>query len=89
MKWLWVLFLSIISVLFLVKGIELWSVVDNVDGDGIGISFLGLSISDRVLNDRIPGYALGFTIASLIPFLVAANIALRAKMTKKTDIENV
>jgi hypothetical protein len=89
MRWLLVLLLSIISVLFLIKGIELWSVIDHVDGDGIGISFLGFSINDRVLNDSISGYALGFTIASIIPFLVAANIALRVKMKKNLNAEKI
>ncbi len=89
MKWLWVLVLSIISVLFLIKGIELWSVIDHVDGDGIGITFLGFNINDRVLNESISGYAMGFTIASIIPFLVAANIALRAKIKKNLNAEKI
>jgi hypothetical protein len=89
MRWLMVLLLSIISILFLFKGIELWSAIDHVDGDGIGISFVGLSISERVLNESIPGYALGFTISSIIPILVAINIALKAKSRKKIDIKNI
>jgi hypothetical protein len=79
MRWLMVILLSIISILFLEKGIELWSAIDQVDGDGIGISFVGLSVSERVLNESIPGYALGFTISSLIPILVAINIAIKLK----------
>ncbi|MCM3664274.1 hypothetical protein M3204_07655 [Mesobacillus subterraneus] len=89
MRWLIVLLLSIISILFLFKGIELWSAIDHVDGEGIGISFVGLSISERVLNESIPGYALGFTISSIIPILVAINIALKAKSRKKIDIKNI
>lgn len=89
MKWLLVMMLSIISVVFLFKGIELWSVIDHVDGDGIGITFLGFSINDRVLNESISGYALGFTIASIIPFLVAANIALRVKIKRNLDAEKI
>lgn len=88
MKWLWVLLLMIISFLFLIKGLELWSVINHVDGDGIGVTFLGLSVNDHVMNESISGYALGFTIASIIPFLVAANIALRAKIKKKIDTKN-
>lgn len=79
MRWLMVILLSIISILFLEKGIELWSSIDKVDGDGIGISFVGLSVSERVLNESIPGYALGFTISALIPILVAINIAIKSK----------
>lgn len=89
MRWLWVLLLSIISVLFLIKGIELWSAIDHVDKDGIGITFLGFSITDKVLNERISGYALGFTIASIIPFLVAANIVIRAKIKKNIYTEKI
>lgn len=89
MRWLMVLLLSIISILFLFKGIELWSAIDHVDGDGIGISFIGLSISKRVLNESIPGYALGFTISSIIPILVAINIALNAKSRKRIDTKNI
>jgi hypothetical protein len=89
MRWLMVLLLSIISILFLFKGIELWSAIDHVDGDGIGISFIGLSISERVLNESIPGYALGFTISSIIPILVAINIALKEKSRNKIDTKNI
>lgn len=89
MRWLMVLLLSIISILFLFKGIELWSAIDHVDGDGIEISFIGLSISERVLNESIPGYALGFTISSIIPILVAINIALNAKSRKRIDTKNI
>jgi hypothetical protein len=89
MRWILVLLLTTISVLFLLKGFELWSVINNVNGDGIQISFLGLRINEHVLNESISGYALGFTIASIIPFLVAANIALRAKMKKKIDPKNI
>jgi hypothetical protein len=89
MRWLMVLLLSIISILFLFKGIELWSAIGHVDGDGIGISFMGLSISERVLNESIPGYALGFTISSIIPILVAISIALNAKSRKRIDTKNI
>jgi hypothetical protein len=89
MRWLMVLLLSIISILFLFKGIELWTAIDRIDGDGIGISFIGLSISERVLNESIPGYALGFTISSIIPILVAINIALKEKSKKRIDTKNI
>ena len=89
MRWLLVVLLSIISILFLGKGIELWSVLNNVSGDAIGISFIGMSISERVLKESIPGFALGFTISSLIPILVAINIAMKIKPKKKIDTENI
>lgn len=89
MRWLLVLLLSIVGVLFLEKGIELWSVIGKVDGDGIGISFLGLSIDEKVLNDSISGYALGFTISSIIPILVAINIALKIKPKKRMNAKHL
>lgn len=79
MRWLLVILLSIISILFLEKGIELWIVLANIDGEGIGISFLGTSIIEKVFKDSIPGFALGFTISALIPLMVAINIALKSR----------
>lgn len=89
MKWLMVITLSILSILFLEKGIELWSIVNHVDGDGVGVSFMGMSIGEKVLNESLPGYALGFTVSALIPILVAINIALRLKTKKKIESNNI
>jgi hypothetical protein len=87
MRWVLVMLLSITGALFFIKGIELWSMIGKVDGDGIGISFLGLSVSDKVLNESISGYALGFTVSSLIPILVAVNIAMKRKTDNKIATE--
>jgi hypothetical protein len=89
MKWLMVITLSILSILFLEKGIELWSIINHVGGDGVGVSFMGMSISEKVLNESLPGYALGFTVSALIPILVAINIALRLKTKKKIESNNI
>ncbi|HAQ08366.1 MAG TPA: hypothetical protein DCR24_12920 [Bacillus bacterium] len=89
MRWLLIILLSVISILFLGKGIELWTIFNNVDGDGIGISFIGMSISEGVLKESIPGFALGFTVSSLIPIIVAINIAMKMKPEKKVDAENI
>lgn len=83
MKWFLVVLLSMFGLLFLGKGIELWTVLDQVDGSGIGISFLGIEIIDRVLKDRIPSYAFGFTIAAAIPILVAINVAIKSNIKKE------
>lgn len=80
MRWGFTILLLLISMLFLVKGIELWSALGSVDGDGIGIKFIGVNINDHVLKENIPGYALGFSIASLIPILVAVNFALKKRI---------
>lgn len=89
MRWLFVILLSVIGLLFLLKGIELWSVIGKVDGEGIGISFLGMNISDKVLNESISGYALGFTVSSIIPILVAINIAMKRQSGNHINTEKI
>lgn len=83
MRWIWVIVLVSFSLLFFVKGIELWSVADHIDGAGIGITFLGVEVSDTVMKSNIPGYALGFTVAALIPLMVAISIARKFIIVKK------
>jgi hypothetical protein len=69
--WIVFIFLAFITVLMVNKGLDLWSLGTNVDGDGIGIHFLGLEISDRVQEGNIPKYAIGFFVASFITLLFA------------------
>lgn len=89
MRWLFVIILSIISLLFLSKGIELWIDFVNVDAKGIEISFLGLNINEKVFQESIPGYALGFTISAFIPVLVAINMVLKRKNKKTVNHEHI
>lgn len=89
MRWLFVFILSIISLLFLGKGIELWIDFVNVDVEGIKISFLGLNINEKVFQESIPGYALGFTVSALIPILVAINIVLKRENKKIVNPEHI
>ncbi|MBO1514108.1 hypothetical protein [Metabacillus bambusae] len=70
-RWIGFIFLAFITVLMFNKGIDLWFLGTNVDGDGIGIHFLGLEINDRVADENIPTYATGFFVASLITLLIA------------------
>jgi hypothetical protein len=70
-SWIVFIFLAFISVLMVNKGLDLWSLGTNVDGDGIGIHFLGLEINDRVPEAKIPSYAIGFFVTSLITLLIA------------------
>lgn len=63
--------LAFITVLMVNKGIDLWTLGTNVDGDGIGVHFLGLEINDRVPKANIPTYAIGFFVASFITLLTA------------------
>lgn len=53
------------------KGINLWSIGTNVDGDGIGIYFLVFEINDRVLTADIRKYAICFFVTSVLAILVS------------------
>ncbi|WP_226670742.1 hypothetical protein [Metabacillus litoralis] len=64
-RWILCVFVASISILMVVKGIDLWSFGTKVDGDGVGIHFLGLEINDNVPEASIQNYALGFFIASI------------------------
>lgn len=70
-RWIVLFFLGLISVLLVNKGFDLWSLGTNVDGDGIGVHFLGIEINDRVPEGNIPTYAIGFFVASIITLLIA------------------
>ncbi|MGP1909926.1 hypothetical protein ACTSEZ_17275 [Metabacillus sp. JX24] len=70
-RWLVFTFLAFITILMVIKGIDLWTLRTNVDGDGIGVHFLGLEINDRVPEAKIPTYAIGFFVASFITLLIA------------------
>lgn len=63
--------LVFISILTVVKGIDLWSLGTNVNGDGIGIHILGLELIDRVPETIIPIYAIGFFIISILTISIA------------------
>ncbi|CAM3738933.1 hypothetical protein [Mesobacillus zeae] len=80
MKWVLVFILCGISLLFLSKGAELWFTL----GNPASISFLGVPINENVPKESVAGYALGFTVAAIIPVLVAVNIYFRAALKKKT-----
>jgi hypothetical protein len=73
-SWIVFIFLALISVLMVNMGLDLWSLGTNVDGDGIGIHFLGLEINDRVPEAKIPSYAIGFFVTSLITLLIAIGL---------------
>lgn len=83
-RWVIVCVLILFGVLALNKGLDLWSLGSNVDGDGIGLYFLGIEINDTVPEGSIPSYAIGFLISSLIALvtslvLIGMNLKLRNK----------
>ncbi|MDR4888576.1 hypothetical protein RGU12_13765 [Fredinandcohnia sp. QZ13] len=67
-------FVKLTFTLFL-KGLELWSLGTNVNGDGIWVHFLGLEIDDRVPEKIIPVYSICFFIASLLTLLITFILA--------------
>ncbi|WP_054028678.1 hypothetical protein [Bacillus sp. FJAT-28004] len=73
-RWIVFICLAFITVLMFNKGLDLRSLGTKVDGDGIGIYFLGLEINSRVPADRIPTYADGFFVTSMISMLIAITI---------------
>ena len=70
-RWIVFIFLIFIAFQLVNKGLELRSFGTNIDGDGIGIHFLGLEINDRVSEGNISTYAVGFFVSSMITLLVA------------------
>jgi hypothetical protein len=79
-KILWVIIaiLSFTTVLLVNKGLDLWSLRTNVDGNGIGIYFWGFEINDRVSEKSIQPYAIGFFAASLITMTIATALIRKA-----------
>ena len=63
--------LFILAGLLLQKGMDLSAMGTNVDGDGIGIDFLGAEVTHRVPEHKIPRYATDFYIASAVTTVIA------------------
>jgi hypothetical protein len=59
------------AILLFNNGLELWSLGTDVDGEGIGVYFFAVKINDRVPEESIPSYAIGFFISSFIAFFIA------------------
>jgi hypothetical protein len=87
MRWAIGLIFSLIGVLLLTKGLSLRAIAaETVDGDGIGVHFLGMEISNRVPTADIPIYANGFLGTGVILLIFAVSlfiILLREKNTFK------
>ncbi|SFK34005.1 hypothetical protein SAMN04487936_111121 [Halobacillus dabanensis] len=63
--------IMVIAALMLFKAVGLFTVGTNVDGDGIGIHFLGMEINDRVPETEIPMYATQFLMYGSTTLLIA------------------
>jgi hypothetical protein len=82
-RWIVFILLAFIAVLMVIKGLDLWSLGTNVDGDGIGINFLGLELNDQVPEANIPAYAIGFFVSGFITLLIAYALAGRTFLKLK------
>ncbi|MFD2923193.1 hypothetical protein ACFS6F_05435 [Halobacillus naozhouensis] len=77
-----VILFAYLAYLLYEKGVELKAMGTNADGDGIGISFLGLQVAERVPEENIPQHAKGFFVTSVI-FVVIGLTLLFQPLIKK------
>jgi hypothetical protein len=87
MRWVSGIFFSVVGVLLLTKGLHLRSIgLVEVDGNGIGVYFLGMEINEKVAAADIISYANGFLGSGTIFLLLAVClfvILLKEKSTFK------
>jgi hypothetical protein len=81
--WIISILLILLTALLVKEGAELWSLGTNVDGNGIGVHFLGLEINDRVPEASIPSYAIGFFVTSVITLLLTITVIGRRFLKSK------
>ncbi len=77
-----VLFVGL-SILTVLKGLELRLYGTDVDGQGIGVYFLFFEINDRVPENDIPSYAYGFFISSLLALFIAVGLVFNRYLKLK------
>jgi hypothetical protein len=82
-RWVIIAIFSFATILLVNKGLDLWTLRTNVDGNGIGIYFLGFEINDRVPEKSIPPYAIGFFTASLTTMTIAIALIRKALLMIK------
>jgi hypothetical protein len=81
----WIVSILLISLTALLakEGVELWALGTNVDGEGIGVHFLGFEINDRVPEASIPSYAIGFFVTSAMTLLMTITVISRRFLKSK------
>ncbi|MRG86067.1 hypothetical protein [Salinibacillus xinjiangensis] len=83
-RWSVVALFILFSVLLFSKGLDLWFLRSHVDGDGVGVHFLGMELNDRVPAESIHSYAIGFFVFGLISFIMAiVLISLRFRQVNR------
>ncbi|MDM5317057.1 hypothetical protein QUF49_13705 [Fictibacillus sp. b24] len=87
MRWVTGILFSVLGVLLLTQGLHLRSMsLEEVDGNGIGVYFLGMEINEKVATADIQSYANGFLGTGTIFLLLAVClfvILLKEKSTLK------
>ncbi|WP_059170517.1 hypothetical protein [Bacillus sp. FJAT-27445] len=68
---IWVIFFGVLGVLFFEKGMSLLGAIHMVDGNGIGLSFLGFGVSDSIPVGQIIYYSIGFILLGISLFCTA------------------
>lgn len=77
-----VILLGYMAYLLYQKGVDLKAMGTNADGDGIGISFLGLQVAERLPEENIPQHAKGFFVTSVM-FVVIGLVLLFQPLIKE------
>lgn len=70
-RWLGFFVLMFLTVFMFTTGLDVWTLGSAVDGDGVGLYFLGLEINDSLPKENINLYAGGFFLASVVLALAA------------------
>lgn len=83
-RWIVVGILIVFAVLSFSKGLNLWSLRSNVDGNGIGIHFLVFEISDSVSSESILNYSIGFFTLSSIALIISI-VFIRKNLLQHTQ----
>lgn len=82
-RWTGVAILVLLAFVSLSKGLKLWALGTQVDGDRMGIYFFLIEITDLLPAERIPSYAVGFFILSLVALIIS--IAMIRENLVKVD----
>ncbi|MET3729233.1 hypothetical protein ABID52_002814 [Fictibacillus halophilus] len=89
MRWIIGIFFSILGILLLTHGLNLRTAAETkVDGDGIGVYFLGIEINESVPSVDIPSYANGFMGSGVI-FLILAVCLFVILLSEKSTLKPI
>jgi hypothetical protein len=72
-----------ITALLIGSGVRILKDANNIDGDGIGISFLGIEINDNVAISQVPYYAWSMIGLGILLFIIITY--LNFKLMKKSE----